>query len=84
MNQHNHLLIKIMLPSEVESESSSQYLTEEVIVVLNLMNCCIYKCHNVSLLREHMGTLMAKGVSGSVKVTTKILVSLRRTTHFIK
>lgn len=30
------------------------------------MNCCIYKCHNVSLLRDHKGTLMAKEVLGSV------------------
>lgn len=30
------------------------------------MNCCIYKCHNISLLRDHKGTSMAKEALGSV------------------
>lgn len=29
------------------------------------MNYSIYKCHNVSLLRDHRGALMAKEVPGS-------------------
>lgn len=64
MNQHNHLQIKkITFSPEVEPGGSSQYLIKDLIVVLSLMNCCTYKCHNVSLL-DHKGILMAKEVLG--------------------